>query len=212
MDQWIKNPSCRVYSVHDNNDMCCLCYLDGLVDTASVWLQITFSGSDLDGVMNCFGYSIATEVDMQYRGSNIVFDASVWDDQLESRQESSKILSSLRMWALLISLSWRFTVWKEKWLGKLSTKWNPEESSLWEVSKEGKMPLSRLLELTTALLIFRHCLNVKLSKDNRWDLVFFECWFSRREWRAWFDAREAALKCWRPLIFWRWRWIEMRHQ
>ena len=35
------------------------------------------SASVLDGVMNCFGYSIATEVDMQYRGNNIIFDASV---------------------------------------------------------------------------------------------------------------------------------------
>lgn len=208
MDQWIKNPSCRVYSVHDNNDMCCLCYLDGLVDTASVWLQITFSGSDLDGVMNCFGYSIATEVDMQYRGSNIVFDASVWDDQLESRQESSKILSSLRMWALLISLSWRFTVWKEKWL---STKWNPEESSLWEVSKGGRMPLSRLLELTQRhswFLDIVWMLNCPKIINEIW--YFLNVGFPGENEEHDLTEEKPLSKCWHPLIFW--RWIGMRHQ
>lgn len=43
---------------------------------------------------------------------------------------SLKFLSSLWKWAFLIFLSLQFTIWKEKWSGKLSTSLKPEESSL----------------------------------------------------------------------------------
>ena len=60
---------------------------------------------------------------------------------LESDRASSEILSSLQRWASLLSLSLQPTVWKEKWLGKLSTSLNPDESSLWRGLKDRKILL-----------------------------------------------------------------------
>ena len=100
-----------------------------------------------------------------------------------SNRESSKIFLRLQMWVFLISFSLQFTVWKEKQLEKLSTNQKPDESSLWRLLKEEKRLLRWLLESTMKLLSFC-CLEVKFSKDNQWDFIFFEYWFSRRELRA----------------------------
>ena len=73
-----------------------------------------------------------------------------------------------------------------------------------------KRPLRWSLESTIELLSFCHCLEVKFSKDNWWGFIFFECWFFRRELRAWFVSKDTILNCCLLLILSRWRYMKMR--
>ena len=50
---------------------------------------------------------------------------------------------------------------REMILENISTKWNPRESSLWSLSKEGNTLFKQLLVFTTELLIFDCCLHVR---------------------------------------------------
>lgn len=129
---------------------------------------------------------------------------------LESVKESSKTLLSLQRWVSLISLFLQFTIWKEKWSGKLSNNWKPEDSSLWRESKEGRILLRWLLATTMELLTLSYCLEVNFSKKKQWGVEFFKCWFYIRQLIMWFAGKDAVLSyCW-LLILSRWKYIGIR--
>ena len=51
-------------------------------------------------------------------------------------EESLMSLLNKHIWLLKASLSFWFTIWKERQLGKLSIRQKPRESSLWSLLKE----------------------------------------------------------------------------
>ena len=79
--------------------------------------------------------------------------------------DSFYILSSLSQWVFSDSEFLWLIKRKEKWLGKVSTKWKSRESFLFKLSKEGKFLFRWLLESTIELLIFVYCLAIS------WDMA-----------------------------------------
>jgi len=119
-------------------------------------------------------------------------------------------LSSLQIWAALLSLFLLFVWWNEKQLEKVSTNWKSEENLLLRESNVGKIPLRQLLASTTELLIFSHCLKVIFSSNRWWKLVFSAFFLSRRDLIAWLFERVDVLSWCCPLSFWRYRWMETK--
>ena len=79
--------------------------------------------------------------------------------------DSFYMLSSLSRWVFSDSeFLWLIEI-KEKWLGKVSTKWKSRESFLFKLSKEGKISFRWLLVSTIELLIFVYCLAIS------WDMA-----------------------------------------
>ena len=119
-------------------------------------------------------------------------------------EELSRILSSEQRCAFMTSVSLQFTVWKEKQLGKLSTKRNPGDSSL---LKEGWTSFKWLLVSMIELLILRRCFSVRLPIERRWGLAFLKWWLSKSELIA---CCLATPRWCLPLTLSRWRWMGMK--
>jgi len=125
-------------------------------------------------------------------------------------RESSKILLRVWRWAFLTSVFLQFTVWKEKWSEKLSTNQNPGKSSLWSLLKNRKTSFKWLLMFIIELLIFWHCLDVKLPIDRQCGFAFFKCWSSKSELRVCYLGKNTILKWYLLLTLLKWKYIGMR--
>jgi len=88
---------------------------------------------------------------------------------------------SLLQWAVFALASLQLAKWKEKWLGKLSIRWEPGENSWFRLSKARKVPFRQLLVFTIELLILVHCLGVSWQVVIQWGIAILEWCSSKSE-------------------------------
>ena len=73
----IENVLSCINSIHNNNDISGLWYLNSLVDTVSNSKEFGFSWSNIDSIMNCLSDIIKRRVNIRDRYSNIVSNTSI---------------------------------------------------------------------------------------------------------------------------------------
>ena len=119
-------------------------------------------------------------------------------------------MSSLSWWVFSDTGSFWLTERKEKWLEKVSTRWKPEESFLFKLSKEEKFSFRWLLVFTIELLILDYCLVISWDVAMQWGLKFLEWCLSKRKLTTCCLGRDNIQRwCW-LLILSKWKWIRMR--
>ena len=62
---------------------------------------------------------------------------------------------------IFVLTSFQLAKWKKKQLGQVSTRQKLEDSSLFKLSKAGKILFKWLLVSTMGLLIFKHCSGIR---------------------------------------------------
>ena len=83
--------------------------------------------------------------------------------------------SSLKIYALLLSLLFLFVEWKEKQLENISISLSLEENSVLKELKKEKTLFNLLFGFTTKSLIFNHYLKVNFWSNKWWLMLLFKC-------------------------------------
>jgi len=123
-----------------------------LINTTPDGEQFSFCAHDIDHMIESFGDGFIMDVHIRYGSSNIIFDASIYDD--ESMQKNIQGFDS-QIVKLLNTYEW-----KEKQLGKMSITLQPG-------AKKGNTSLNLLSMLTNGPLTKLHWHLVRSpSKDK----------------------------------------------
>ena len=77
----IKYSSCSMYGISHNDNIFSVLDLNSLINFTSDQKQFSFHRSDINCIVNRFGYDILTGVNVQYWNGNILFDAGIWDNK-----------------------------------------------------------------------------------------------------------------------------------
>jgi len=83
--------------------------------------------------------------------------------------------SSLKIYALLLSLLFLFVEWKKKQLENISISLSLEENSVLKELKKEKTLFNLLFGFTTKSLIFNHYLEVNFWSNKWWLMLLFKC-------------------------------------
>ena len=87
------------------------------------------------------------------------------------------MFSSLFQWAIFALVSFWLTKWKEKQLEKVSIRWKSRDNYLFRLSKARNISFKWLFVFTIGLLIFKYCLEIRLSELKIVDFNYFHFLF-----------------------------------
>ena len=115
----------------------------GLINAVPDGEKLCLYASHECGIMYCLCKRPISYVDVWNRHSNIIFDASISYDESCKRWQrvvENYVIEFLCVGFVIFFLSFLVTKLKEKWLGKISTMWEPGENSWLRGEKDEKMP------------------------------------------------------------------------
>jgi len=81
MEWWVKDISCQVNSISDNDDVSYIKYLNYLINATSDNKQFYLSRSDINSLMDSSNYNAVTRANIQYWSGNIILDTSIGNDK-----------------------------------------------------------------------------------------------------------------------------------
>jgi len=77
MEWWVKDISCQVNSISNDDDVSYIKYLNYLINATSDSKQFCLSRSNVNNIIDSSDYNAVTRANMQYWSGNIILDNSI---------------------------------------------------------------------------------------------------------------------------------------